>query len=695
MRTEMLKFRVTNFRSVRDSGWIETGRITSLVGTNESGKTNLLIPLWKLKPANGEPIVPLIDYPRKEFIDYDDGKADEVFVSAEFILSDTDADHLMKKTGFSKDAVKRVIVSRKFNGKYKVEFPNMGDPTVYPSRDVIDKLDDLRRKASEIAYNYKTYSSFKDDFISLLSETVDKIRNIEYLNSEHIIEIQQDFKQFNPEHIPKTAADLSSLLNNVLDYIDSLLTQVERKPPADDKTIVDLVISMIPNFVYYADYGNLDSEIYLPHVINNLERPDLGEKERAKVRTLKVLFDFVKLDPKEILQLGQENINSPDPQRIKLESENKKKREILLQSASTKLTRDFKQWWKQGDYKFRFDADGNHFRIWVSDEKRPEEIELEGRSRGLQWFFSFFLVFLVESSDGHYESILLLDEPGLSLHPLAQYDLINFFNTLSESNQLLYTTHSPFLVNSNHLEQVRAVFVDEEGFTSVSTDLRANTSIASKSIYPVNAALGLTVSDTLLIGSKPILVEGPSDQIYLNLIKMYLLSCQLITLNKELVFIPAGGVKGISTLVSLVQGRDEILPVIILDSDKQGQEKEKNLKKEKYVGLEELIVTMKDICGMDLAEVEDLMPGEVMAKVFSRMYRTSDEYFDDVYNVNQPIIPQIEGFARRNDVILPQGWKVDFARQIANYFDKNDIKLTDETVQRWKKLFDRIVLTQI
>jgi hypothetical protein len=452
---------------------------------------------------------------------------------------------------------------------------------------------------------------------------------------------------------------------------------------------------MIPNFVYYADYGNLDSEIYLPHVINNLERPDLGEKERAKVRTLKVLFDFVKLDPKEILQLGQENINSPDPERIKLESENKKKREILLQSASTKLTRDFKQWWKQGDYKFRFDADGNHFRIWVSDEKRPEEIELEGRSRGLQWFFSFFLVFLVESSDGHYESILLLDEPGLSLHPLAQYDLINFFNTLSESNQLLYTTHSPFLVNSNHLEQVRAVFVDEEGFTSVSTDLRANTSIASKSIYPVNAALGLTVSDTLLIGSKPILVEGPSDQIYLNLIKMYLLSCQLITLNKELVFIPAGGVKGISTLVSLVQGRDEILPVIILDSDKQGQEKEKNLKKEKYVGLEELIVTMKDICGMDLAEVEDLMPGEVMAKVFSRMYRTSDEYFDDVYKVNQPIIPQIEGFARRNSVSLPQGWKVDFARQIANYFDKNDIKLTDETVQRWKKLFDRIILTQI
>ncbi len=40
-------------------------------------------------------------------------------------------------------------------------------------------------------------------------------------------------------------------------------------------------------------------------------------------------------------------------------------------------------------------------RIWVSDDKRPEEIELEGRSTGLQWFLSFYLVFLVESADAH------------------------------------------------------------------------------------------------------------------------------------------------------------------------------------------------------------------------------------------------------------------------------------------------------
>lgn len=79
-----------------------------------------------------------------------------------------------------------------------------------------------------------------------------------------------------------------------------------------------------------------------------------------------------------------------------------------MQSASTELTSKFRDWWKQGEYRFRFEADGNHFRIWVSDDKRPEDIELEGRSTGLQWFLSFYLTFLVESKDAHKNSIVLV-----------------------------------------------------------------------------------------------------------------------------------------------------------------------------------------------------------------------------------------------------------------------------------------------
>ena len=150
----------------------------------------------------------------------------------------------------------------------------------------------------------------------------------------------------------------------------------------------------------------------------------------------------------------------------------KRERDVLLHSASTRLTGEFKNWWLQGNYVFDLAADGNHFRIWVSDEERPAKIELENRSTGLQWFLSFFLVFLVESEETHKGAVLLLDEAGLSLHAIAQRDLINFFERLSETNQIIHTTHSPFLVNIDYVDRVRAVYTDDEGYTVVSEDLR-------------------------------------------------------------------------------------------------------------------------------------------------------------------------------------------------------------------------------
>ena len=125
------------------------------------------------------------------------------------------------------------------------------------------------------------------------------------------------------------------------------------------------VVAALPSFVYYSNFGNLDAEIYLPHVIENLRRPDLGSKEAAKARTLKMLFDFVKLSPEEILALGADvsagggELTPEREAEIAAAAAQKKEREILLQSAATDLTRRFKDWWKQGSYVFRFQADGD------------------------------------------------------------------------------------------------------------------------------------------------------------------------------------------------------------------------------------------------------------------------------------------------------------------------------------------------
>ena len=258
----------------------------------------------------------------------------------------------------------------------------------------------------------------------------------------------------------------------------------------------------------------------------------------------------------------------------------------MLQSASSKLTKSFSEWWKQGDYRFRLIADGNYFRILVADDRRPEEIELENRSAGLQWFLSFFLVFTYESEDAHEDAIVLLDEPGHSLHPLAQRDLTAFFNNLAKTNQLIFTTHSPFMIDADRLDRVRKVYVGEDGSTEASSDLGttkgANGLKDKGATYAVHSALNLTVAESLLLGCEPIIVEGPSDQHYLTAIKTILIGKRKIAPKSELVFPPSGGAKTAKIIASILSGRNDELPKVLLDSDTPGKQAIKSLRNDLY-----------------------------------------------------------------------------------------------------------------
>lgn len=385
----------------------------------------------------------------------------------------------------------------------------------------------------------------------------------------------------------------------------------------------------------------------------------------------------------------------PTEEEIEEAAEKKKEREVLLQSASATLTDKFRKWWKQGEYRFRFQADGQHFRIWVSDDLRPEEIELEGRSTGLQWFLSFYLIFLVESQEAHSGTILLLDEAGLSLHALAQKDLTQFFESLAEDNQIVHSTHSPFLVDSNHLDRVVAVYVNSDGTTTTSPDLRASKSQSprDRSIYAVHAALGLSISDVILQGCQPIIVEGPSDQFFLNGVKNYLIGEGHISPDREIVFMPAYGVKGIPAIASIVAGKDESLPLVIVDSDGAGRDMRIKLESHLYEGQGERIIDVREIRDLEGAEVEDLIPSQLAADVISRELKGPEEDFNELFDESKPLVPQVKEYARANKIELPLGWKVNVAKQVKNRLlrkRRQDLP-SEEDVQRWKRLFERFL----
>lgn len=664
----LLSFRVTNFRSVSDSGWIDANEVTSLIGTNESGKTNLLMPLWKLNPAKEGEINLITDAPRKDFNNYRGMEEKPVFISARFSLSAQLKARIAEVARTSLDHINQVTISRDFDGNYHTTFEDALPVQQIKKSEIESIIVAAQKDIESIQPVEETDKSCKILTLSALKQAADKLKSErEGIGSLFISELQANLSDvdFSDEQAS------SGIATRYKEAINSLQTQIDKLGPPnpnDSEEIQDLIVKSLPVFVYYSTYGNLDSEIYLPYVIEDLKRKDLTGRTEARARTLRVLFDFVKLKPSEILELGrdhnEQNGRATDAQ-IKAFSEKKKERSVLLQSASTELTQKFRDWWKQGEYRFRFEADGNHFRIWVSDDRRPEEIELEGRSTGLQWFLSFYLIFLVESTAAHHGAILLLDEPGHTLHPIAQRDLAAFFENLAQSNQLIYTTHSPFLIDADHLDRVRAVYVDDHGATAVSTDLRASPVAAkTKSVYPVHAALGLSVSDTMLQGCQPIVVEGISDQLYLSAIKTHLSASGKIAPSRELLFIPTAGTKAIKTVASILGGAAEELPVVLCDGDSSGVELVKNLKAEMYLNAPDKLLLVTDCVKIAKAEIEDLFPKAFMSPIIDRYLRGPDEHPFTATEQAGALVPQIKSYAEAHGIELKPGWKVDIARQV-------------------------------
>lgn len=257
---------------------------------------------------------------------------------------------------------------------------------------------------------------------------------------------------------------------------------------------------------------------------------------------------------------------------------------------------------------------------------------------------------------------------------------------------MIYTTHSPFLVDTSNIDRAKVVYSDDNGLTVVSSDLRAaDDKLNEKSIYAVHAALGLSVSDILLQGCQPIIVEGPSDQHYFNAIKLYLIRNKKYTPNMELVFMPSGGVRGVAGVVSIVSGKDGELPLVILDADGSGKSARDKLQANLYQHNTDAIIDVGEFLNFDNGEVEDLLPPNLMVRQVNRLFRdVEDEDFEDAFVEGQAIVPQIEAFAAKHKIILPKGWKVDVAKGVKQQLQKAKAgAVPDEYLEKWETLFNK------
>jgi hypothetical protein len=691
----LLRYRVTNFRSVVDSGWIEIEDITALIGENETGKTNLLLPLWKLNPVPGtlgSEINALRDMPVDKYTQMRHEKEITSFVRAEFEVDKEMAGVIAAKAICDPAYLGKVIVSRKYDGSYDVEFPNAVDVKVVPLTSYFEAQPLVLPEAHGEGPKAEAYQSILSWFQALKDEGT-------RLSSDDLSEALSVLHGY-VQNIPLEAEKerIQKILSVAFDA-----AMKNAIPPNDVPEVKTLVVELMPRFIYYSNYGALDSRIHLPRVIEELKRPpqELSARDAGQARTLSVLFKHLDLTPKEILELGVEPAQPHadlNPDQIREILDRKEERRQLLSSAGLALSEGFREWWTLGNYTFSLISDGSYFNILVSDDRRPAEIALDQRSQGLQWFFSFFIVFLVERDKGHSNAILLLDEPGVTLHPLAQEALFRFFANLAQGNQLIYTAHSPFLVDPDHLSNVHVVYIDgETGETKTSSDLTKpeGDKNRTRAVYAVDAALGLSVSSTIMRYAQATIVEGTSDQTYLTIAKRILIGLGKIMPSRELVFLPSSGAAGVKAVAPIlgVEG----LPTVLLDSDAAGSQSRRSLAQGIYAGHEELLLMASDFAIVEEAETEDLMPSAWIVAGVDRLFRpVNDDRFQDVYDESKAIVPQIKRYCDERGVrIETPGWKVTLAREVEKRSlasGPGSLPSADEDiVSRWTRLFQRII----
>ena len=300
----------------------------------------------------------------------------------------------------------------------------------------------------------------------------------------------------------------------------------------------------------------------------------------------------------------------------------------LLEASSNKITNEIFKYWstnKNLDIEFKIQSITNLqgqpekvLDIRVKSQRHKITLPLDRRSKGFNWFFSFIVWFSKIQADQNSDYILLLDEPGLNLHASAQADLLKFFTELSKKYQIIYTTHSPFMVETDHLDRVRTCFETDEG-TIISDSIQEKD---PNTLFPLQAALGYDIAQNLFVSKNNLLVEGPADLIYLTVFSSILESEKREGLKDSITIVPVGGLDKVTTFISLLRG-SKLNVACLLDTfvDQKGKQKVADLVFHKIIK-EKNIRFFNEFTGngKPTADIEDLFGKEEYLKLFNAAF---------------------------------------------------------------------------
>src|SRR5262245_13033855 len=390
---QLTAFRIFQYRNIEDSGLIKlSGRLSCMVGKNQSGKTNLLKALQKINPHHQSVKYDIrADWPRGRRRIRDNH---QIVCEAHFNLDPAEQGELISLTSATV-VPSKVIVTKNYAGQYAVSFP----------------------------------------------ESLDLFADPVY---------------------------------------------------GDGTRVQEIIIKHLPTFIYMDEHRTFEGKAQLGQVLARIAHPTPQDE------TLLMLLKLAGLDLKKLVEQG----NSQDPETIR-------ERQYDLQDAGQILTEAVAKRWGQSPYKVQFRSDGQRFFTEIEQpNKNIGMLPLEEQSRGFQWFFSFDLRFMHDSGGTFSGCVLLLDEPGMHLHPGGQDDLLHRFDAYAHDNTLIYTTHLPFLVDIREPSRIHVMKEREDQSAFVSSDLATS---GPNERLTLQAALGMKASQLELMSHKALLVSGSDE----------------------------------------------------------------------------------------------------------------------------------------------------------------------------------------
>lgn len=575
---KLVSVHITNFRAVENSEKFSVEHLTCLVGKNEAGKTAVLQAIAGLNPHPATPFTFEIerDYPKRYLARYKDNHPDDgaLVITSEWRLEKNLKAKIIEEFGDSALISDTITIARHY-----------GDKTTRWSLPV-------NQKAA-----------------------------IEHLLSQARLSAPERSQVGDPQKIEDLIKKLSELATN--EKHKALLDKINAYP---NKSILSRVRAIcepnMPQFMYFSSYDRMSAVVHLPSLKVRADDKTLFSNE--EFRGDRLFLEFLEFSNAPVDQI----IGAPT-----FESFNAR-----LQAASNILTEEILQYWTQNpDIEVRVNVtegkpndpppfnSGSVGRARIYNQLHKADTSFSERSAGFTWFFSFLIKFDRVKKESKNPIFLLLDEPGLTLHGKAQADLLRYFEEkLSPHHQIIYSTHSPFMVPPNDLSSSRIVEdlvqVDKNGRrTPTGTKVRSDIlSTDRDSVFPLQGALGYSLTQTLFVGKHTILVEGPSDILYLKALSTELVRRKRSGLDGSWVLCPSGGLDKIQAFVSLFAG-NELDVIALADFSKKDEKKIEALKKTQILKAGG-VLTINEFVGKDEADIEDLFEPELFVSIVNAAY---------------------------------------------------------------------------